>query len=301
MFTYENRAIFSLRWMDADSRPSRSALARGELSQGAGQNSGRSPIGSSQSAPRPRIRWPRRRQERRADEGLPAKPPVLRLGRLAPLPLSPHGAGGRPAGPRSRSEATAEENRQGVVRITRRSSARDVAAAIAGALEHGGLRAVLSGGGCASIYTRGIYQSVDLDFILQGPGTQKQLDAAMASVEFVRRENQYFHSQARFYAEFPPGPLGIGADYRIEPVEIRSGGARLLLLSPTDSCRDRLTGFYHWNDRQGLEVAVRIAVRQDVDIEKIRKWSEQERALPRFEVFLEELERFRRRSRRRSQ
>lgn len=187
------------------------------------------------------------------------------------------------------------------MKITRRSSARDVAAAIARALDHAGLRAVLSGGGCASIYTRGTYQSVDLDFILQGPGTQKQLDAAMASVGFERRENQYLHSEARFYAEFPPGPLGIGADYRIVPVEIRSGGARLLLLSPTDSCRDRLVSFYHWNDRQGLEVAVRIAARQDVDIEKIRRWSEQERALPRFEVFLQELERFRRRSRRRSQ
>jgi hypothetical protein len=187
------------------------------------------------------------------------------------------------------------------VRITGKSSARDVAGAVAVALERAGLRGVLSGGGCASIYTRGLYQSVDLDFILQGPGTQKQLDAAMASIGFRREENQYFHSQTRFYVEFPPGPLGIGGDYQIEPVEIRSGQSRLLLLSPTDSCRDRLAGFYHWNDRQGLEAAVQIAARQVVDIEKIRRWSEQERALPRFAVFLEELERFRKRSRRESQ
>ena len=182
------------------------------------------------------------------------------------------------------------------MKITGRTSARAVAAAIALALQRAGLRAVLSGGGCASIYTRGLYQSVDLDFILQGPGTQKQLDEAMASVGFERRRSQYFHAQARFYVEFPPGPLGIGDDYRIEPVEIRSGVARLLLLSPTDSCRDRLAGFFHWNDRQGLEVAVRIAARQEVDLELIRRWSEHERAVPRFQVFLEELERFRRRS-----
>lgn len=184
------------------------------------------------------------------------------------------------------------------MRITHRSSPLDVATAIGAALERAGLRGVLSGGGCASIYTRGSYQSVDLDFIIQGPGTQKQLDVAMGSVGFVRRQNQYFHSQARFYVEFPPGPLGIGGDYRIEPVEIRSGGARLLLLSATDSCRDRLAGFYHWNDRQGLEVAVQIAARQKVDIERIREWSQRERAVPRFEAFLEELKRFRRRSRR---
>ncbi len=169
---------------------------------------------------------------------------------------------------------------------------------IASALQKAGLKAILSGGGCASIYTAGSYQSVDLDFILQGPGTQRQLDRAMASVGFKRSENQYFHPQARYYVEFPPGPLAIGRDYQIEPSEIGTAAERLFLLSPTDSCRDRLAGFYHWNDRQALDVAVRIAARHRVDFEKIKSWSEQERALPRFKVFLEELERFRRRTRR---
>jgi hypothetical protein len=181
------------------------------------------------------------------------------------------------------------------VNITSRSSARAVAAVVGAALEERGLRAVLSGGGCASIYTSGVYQSVDLDFVLQGPGTPRQVDEAMASVGFARRGNQYFHPASRYYIEFPPGPLGIGADCRIEPAEIRFGRKRLRLLSPTDSCRDRLAGFYNWNDREGLKVAVRIAARRKVDIEKIRTWSEGEHALPRFQVFLEELERYRRR------
>jgi len=186
------------------------------------------------------------------------------------------------------------------VKITGRSSARDVATHVTAALEDKGLRAVLSGGGCASIYTGGLYQSVDLDFILQGPGTQRELDEAMTSIGFARKGTQYFHPLARYYVEFPPGPLGIGSDYRIEPVEVVSRGRRLRMLSSTDSCRDRLAGFYHWNDRQVLEVAVRIAARKRVDMEKIRAWSKRENALPRFHVFLEELERFRRRSRRRT-
>ena len=184
--------------------------------------------------------------------------------------------------------------------ITSRSSAREVALEVGAALEAKGLRAVLSGGGCASIYTNGAYQSVDLDFILQGPGTQKQLDEALGSIGFARREAQYFHPRARYYVEFPPGPLGIGGDYRIESVEVLSAGRRLLMLSPTDACRDRLASFFHWNDRQGLEVAVRIAARCRIDIDMVRAWSERERALPRFQIFLEELARFRRRSRRRS-
>ena len=185
------------------------------------------------------------------------------------------------------------------MKVTERSTAREVAFAVSGTLEKQGLRAVLSGGGCASIYTAGTYQSVDLDFILQGPGTQGQLDAALASIGFERRGTQYFHPYSRYYVEFPPGPLGIGSDYHIEPVEIRSGKTRLRLLSPTDSCRDRLAGFFHWNDTEGLAVAVRIAARGRVDLEKIRDWSEHERAGPQFEVFLVELDRFRRRKRRR--
>lgn len=182
--------------------------------------------------------------------------------------------------------------------ITRRSGARAVAAVVAAALEEKGLRAVLTGGGCASVYTSGAYQSVDLDFVLQGPGTPRQVDEAMVSIGFARRGNQYFHAESRYYVEFPPGPLAIGSDYRIEPVEIHQGRRPLRLLSPTDSCRDRLAGFYHWNDWEGLEVAVRIAARRKVDMEKIRAWSERERALRRFQVFLEELQRYRRRKRR---
>ena len=49
-----------------------------------------------------------------------------------------------------------------------------------------------------------------------------------------------------------------------------------------------------------LEVAVRIAARQNVDMKMIKDWSQRERAVSRFEAFLEELERFRRRSRRKT-
>jgi hypothetical protein len=116
--------------------------------------------------------------------------------------------------------------------------------AVATALEKAGLRAVLSGGGCASIYTSGAYLSVDLDFILQEPGSPTQLDEAMATTGFTRSADQYFHPHSRYYVEFPPGPLGIGSDYRIEPSETRSATDRMFLLSPTDSCRDRLAGFF---------------------------------------------------------
>ncbi len=101
------------------------------------------------------------------------------------------------------------------------------------------------------------------------------------------------------FIEFPAGPLSIGDDLTIEPQTVSLGGLSALALSPTDSCRDRLAAFYHWNDRQGLRLAVDIARSQKVDIDKIREWSATEGMTLRCEEFLAELARERKRGGRR--
>jgi hypothetical protein len=172
------------------------------------------------------------------------------------------------------------------VTITARSSLVGVALQVGDALRRHRIRAVLTGGACASLHSGGAYVSVDMDFILLGHVTQAVLDAAMGSVGFRRRGDRYLHPRARFYVEFPRGPLAIGGDHRIEPVEHRRGRARVLALSPTDSCRDRLAAFYHWNDRQSLAVAVSIALRNRVRLAAVRHWSVAEGAELRFDEFL---------------
>ncbi|MBI2527437.1 MAG: hypothetical protein HYV93_15810 [Candidatus Rokubacteria bacterium] len=175
--------------------------------------------------------------------------------------------------------------------ITRQSSLADVAIALGDALRRHGIRAVLTGGACASLHTAGDYQSRDVDFVLVGPTTQARLDAAMASVRFLRRGDSYVHPRTAFYVEFPRGPLAIGSDHAIRPVERRRRGARALILSATDSCRDRLAAFYHWNDRSSLAVAVAIARKRRVDLRAIRRWSLAEGSPGGFEAFLAELRR----------
>jgi hypothetical protein len=168
-----------------------------------------------------------------------------------------------------------------------------VAATVGDALRRHGIRAVLTGGACASLYTKGAYQSVDVDFILVGPVTQAAFDAAMASVGFARRGDRYVHPRVRFYVEFPRGPLAIGDDYRIDPVERRTRYGRFLALSATDSCRDRLAAYYHWNDRQSLEVAVGIALWNRVSLATLERWSVGEGFGTRFAEFAAELKRAR--------
>jgi hypothetical protein len=159
------------------------------------------------------------------------------------------------------------------------------ALAVATALARHRIRAVLTGGACACLYTGGAYQSRDMDFILGSDATQSELDAAMTSVGFRREGARYVHARARFYVEFPRGPLAIGDDHEIRPVRRLTRGGHALMLSATDSCRDRLAAFYHWNDRQSLDVAVRIACAQRVALAAIRRWSASEGFQARFEEF----------------
>jgi hypothetical protein len=111
----------------------------------------------------------------------------------------------------------------------------------------------------------------------------------MATAGFARRGDRYEHPRTPFYLEFPPGPLAIGKDVDIRAVEVRRSGRRLLALSATDCCRDRLATFYHWNDRQSLRSAIMVALANRVRMTVIREWSRNEGALPSFEEFQAEL------------
>jgi hypothetical protein len=98
------------------------------------------------------------------------------------------------------------------MKITPRSSLKQVAAAIADTLHKARIRAVLTGGACATIYSGGEYQSEDLDLILESSPTKRTLDEAMARAGFIRRGDHYEHPRTRFFVEFPRGPLSIGSD-----------------------------------------------------------------------------------------
>lgn len=180
-----------------------------------------------------------------------------------------------------------------VTLITADSTLAEVALAVASALARHGIRAVLTGGACVSIYTDGMYVSKDADFVIQSAldGLQGRIDEALATLGFVRRKDRHVHNLTPFFVEFPAGPLSIGDDLDIRPVALLVGDSTALVLSPTDSCRDRLCAFYFWDDRQSLELAVAIARRHAVDLEAIRKWSRTEGAIQKYDEFRREVER----------
>lgn len=156
-------------------------------------------------------------------------------------------------------------------------------------LEKKGIRVVLTGGACVSIYSDNKYQSMDLDFVEEVPVTRRKLKRVLDGLGFSE-ENRYFrHPDTEFFLEFPPGPLSVGEEpiRDISVLEFPTG--RLRLISPTDCVKDRLAAYYHWDDRQSLEQALLVARDQEIDFLEVRKWSGREGELGKFETFFKAL------------
>lgn len=173
--------------------------------------------------------------------------------------------------------------------LSQHSTLRDVVQAVSASLRRHRIEAILTGGACASLHSKGDYLSQDLDYIIRNSVTRTQLDQAMLAVGFARTGAEYRHAAVAFFVEFPKGPLAIGDDDLVQPVEIRVGSVKVLTLSATDSCRDRLAAFYHWGDLQSLRMAAAIARRRAVNLEAIRSWSLREGRAAEFRQFEREL------------
>ena len=159
--------------------------------------------------------------------------------------------------------------------LTGNSTLQEVALAVGVHLASCRIRAVLTGGACVAIHT-GTSRSKGADFVLQSNVSQRALDDALRELGFVRKGAEYVHPEIPFSIEFPPGPLSIGDDLAIVPADLSAGTLTALGLSATDSCRDRLAAFYHWNDRQALALALELARLRPVDLDLIRDWSSRE-------------------------
>jgi hypothetical protein len=147
------------------------------------------------------------------------------------------------------------------------------------------IESVLVGGAVVSVYTGGLYQSGDLDFIILSL-FKDRLPKVMKEIGFQKKGRHYVHPDCKhLFVEFPPGPLAIGEDTDLEPNEKRVEGAVIKILSPTDCIKDRLASYIHFKSRDTLEQAVLVAQKQPFKIAAVKKWCEGENALDAFEEF----------------
>lgn len=172
--------------------------------------------------------------------------------------------------------------------ITKKTTLKELAGIITAGLKKHNIDATLVGGAVVSIYTKNAYQSHDLDFI--SPQEHRKIVDAMITMGFSRDGRSFVHKSTKFSVEFPTGPVAIGDEIPVKPEgSVSTTYGKITLFSPTQCVMDRLAWFYHNNDRQCLDQAIMVASDHDINLSKVKAWSQKERSIEKFQIFLDRL------------
>ena len=167
---------------------------------------------------------------------------------------------------------------------------KEFAALISEKLRREGVETILVGGACVSMYTKNRYQSYDIDLVTHAP--IKSIVPLMEELGFRREGSRHFtRKDCPFFVDFVAPPAALGSEPVAEKNEMKTKFGTIVMLTQTDSVKDRLAAYYHWNDPQSLEQALLIARAHNVDLKEIKRWSRKEGAAAKFQDFMKRLER----------
>lgn len=158
----------------------------------------------------------------------------------------------------------------------------EVAAYVQSHLRKRKIEVVLSGGAAVAIYNKK-YVSLDIDLVIRYTARKKEIKKAMEEISFLAQGRYYHHKDTKYFIEILSGPLGIGSENINKFKEMKFSTGTLKLLTPTDSVKDRLAGYYHWGDRQSLAQAVLISKAKKINLKEIENWSKREGKLEEFQ------------------
>jgi hypothetical protein len=162
----------------------------------------------------------------------------------------------------------------------------EMAAYVQSLLEVNGIKVILSGGVATTLHSDNQYVSYDFDLVNIFSSSRKSIKNIISTYGFIE-ENRYFkHPSSKFFIEFPPGPLTVGQEPVREVDEVKLETGILKVISPTDSVKDRLAAYYHWGDQQSLKQALLIARTKKVDLDEVKRWSENEGKIEEFKTFI---------------
>lgn len=164
-----------------------------------------------------------------------------------------------------------------------------LAAIISSKLQEYKIDSILVGGACVSIYSQNRYQSYDLDYVTYED--MKKVAEALHKLGFVKKGKYFSQAHCQFYIEFVSPPVSIGKEPISHFEQYQTPLGTIKMLTPTDCVKDRLAGYYHWEDRQSLDQAITICRQQKkrINLQEIKNWSEKEGHLKEFEIFQKKL------------
>ena len=185
-------------------------------------------------------------------------------------------------------ERDQEERVSQLFKIDKSLSLEDIAIVISEFLKTKGVDIILVGGACVSIYSKNAYISGDLDLITYHEG--KKIKKYLSEIGFEFTASKYFvHKNTEFIVEFVNPPISIGNEPVHEFHIHKTHLGEIKLLTATDTVKDRLSAYYHWNDEQSLAQALLVVKEVDVNIEDISLWSEREGMTNKFQIFMNKL------------
>lgn len=156
------------------------------------------------------------------------------------------------------------------------NSEKEVWIEVARALKRANLDVLLVGGSVVSVYTEGVYQSGDIDLVptklISIPYDQIENELNRIGYNKIKGQRQFHRDGSRVFVEFVSPPPGIGDDYNIKPDKLVVGDESFFILSPTDCVRDRLASFIHWKNRDALDQAALVALKQKISYSKVKKF-----------------------------
>jgi hypothetical protein len=174
------------------------------------------------------------------------------------------------------------------------ASLRALAARISSKLGQRGIRAVLCGGSCVTIYAGGRFATRDFDFVLSSSYRDSDVAAALAELGYrpdPSVSGAFTHPDEEMIVDIRPAPPSLGDEPICDPAVLAVGRHKLVLLTPTDCVKDRLTHFYYYSDRQGCEQAILVCLAQRVNMREVGRWSRAEGQASGFAAFRRELTR----------
>ena len=167
-------------------------------------------------------------------------------------------------------------------------SIKELAGIVSDRLKESGFDAILVGGACVSIYTKNKYLSGDLDFV--SSGSIKEVSPVLSKLGFERKSSRHFEKKdCPFFIEFVPPPAALGSEPVKETNVLKTRLGDVILLTSTDSVKDRLTAYYFWNDPQALDQALLLAQSQEISLREIKRWSEKEGHKEKYNDFASKL------------
>ena len=143
-------------------------------------------------------------------------------------------------------------------------SLKNLAGFLSEEMRKGGVDAILVGGACVTMYTDNRYQSYDLDYVSYED--MKKVKNVLNGLGFVQKDKYFRHPDCPWVVEFVSPPVAVGRETIQRFASVKTPLGSITCLTPTDSVKDRLASFYHWNDKQGLEQAINICLDQNVNL-----------------------------------